>query len=92
MTLATAACTLWQPRMTPSNPQRRKFRPTLPPEPARISISLDELHGMLERFKAMFEESKLAKYIKWAGWGALATVGLELVRIIWLAYRHLRGV
>jgi hypothetical protein len=64
---------------------KRGYNPS-PPEPARLNI--DEI----ERLKKLFEDSPLAKYIKWAGWGALAAVGLELVRIIWLAYRYLHRV
>ena len=76
-----------------NNPARRKpFRPTEPPEPARLNMTLPELHEMLERFKKLFEESPLAKYIKWAGWGAVIAVGLEAIRMIWLAYRYLHGV
>jgi hypothetical protein len=54
--------------------------------PARLNI--DEI----ERLKKLFEDSSLAKYIKWAGWGALTTVALEVLRMLWLAYRYLRGV
>ncbi len=58
------------------------FRPTEPPEPSRLTI--DEV----ERFKKMFEDSPLARYIRWAGWGALLTVVLELLRVGWLVLRY----
>jgi hypothetical protein len=63
---------------------KRGYNPST--EPARLNI--DEI----ERLKKLFEDSSLAKYIKWAGWGALVTAVLEALRIIWLAYRYLHGI
>jgi hypothetical protein len=68
--------------MSPS--RKHGYNPS--PEAARLNI--DEI----ERLKNLFENSSLAKYIKWAGWGALAAVGLEMLRMIWLAYRYFHGV
>ena len=73
--------------MSPKQP--RGYRPTEPPEPARLSMTIEEMHSMLQGFKKLFEDSDLAKYIIWAGWGAVITAGLEIVRILWLAARFL---
>jgi hypothetical protein len=67
-----------------SGSAKRGYNPSA--EPARLNI--DEI----ERLKKLFEDSPLAKYIKWAGWGALVAVGLEVLRMLWLAYRYLHGV
>lgn len=81
-----AACMSWQHRMSPNNPPRRRFQPTEPPEPTRLT--LDEF----VQFKKIFEDSSLATYIKMAGWGALVAVLLEVGRMLWLAYRYYHGV
>lgn len=73
--------------MTEKKP--KGYRPTEPPAPARLNMTVDEMHSMLERFKKLFEDSSLAKYIKWAGWFALLTFVLEGIRILWLSARYL---
>ena len=67
------------------SPKPRAYRPTEPPEPARVNMTLDELHSMLERFKKLFEDSPLAKWIVLAGVGGL----VELVHTLWLAARYM---
>ena len=58
------------------------------PSEKPVRLKIDDI----ERLKKLFEDSSLAKYIKWAGWGALVAVVLEALRMLWLAYRYLRGV
>jgi len=66
------------------------YDPTEKPGPARVNMTVDELHSMLERFKNLFEESKLAWYIKWAGIGGLVVTVVELVRAAIDVYRHFK--
>jgi hypothetical protein len=65
------------------------YRPTEEPGPARLNMTVDEMHSMLERFKKLFEDSALARYIIWAGWFALGTFVLEAIRLVWLSARYL---
>jgi hypothetical protein len=51
-------------------------------------MTVDELHSMLERFKKLFEDSTLAKYIVWAGLFAVLTFALEALHTAWLALRY----
>jgi len=54
-------------------------------------MTVDEMHSMLERFKSLFEDSKLAWYIKLAGIGGIAgiiLVVIELGRVAVELYRH----
>jgi len=44
---------------------------------------------MLERFKNMFEDSRLAKYIVWAGIFSLLTFLIEALHTCWLALRYI---
>ena len=67
----------------------RGYRPTEEPGPARLNMTVDEMHSMLARLKELFEDSKLAKYVVWAGVFAVLTFGLELLRTAWLAARYL---
>ncbi len=68
--------------------KKTRFEPSIVPEPTRLNLTLDELHGMLERFQKMFENSPLARYIKMAGWFALLTFVVELMRMVWLMARY----
>lgn len=58
----------------------RGYRPTEPPEPARLT--LDEF----AQFKKLFEDSPLAFWIKAAGAGGIAAILallIEIVRFFW---------
>jgi hypothetical protein len=66
------------------------YDPTEKPGPARVNMTVDELHLMLERFKKLFEDSSLAKYIKWAGIGGLVLMVIELVRAGIDLYKHFK--
>ena len=66
----------------------RGYRPTEEPGPPRLNMTVDEMHSMLARFKELFEDSKLAKYIILAGVFALLTFALELLHTVWLAARY----
>jgi hypothetical protein len=54
------------------------------PEPTRLT--LDEL----AQFKKMFEDSRLAKYVKMAGIGGLVLMVIELVRVGPYLYQHFK--
>jgi hypothetical protein len=60
--------------------------------PDSPQLTLEQWKETVTFFKNVFEDSSLAVYIKMAGWGALSAVVLELGRMLWLAYRYLRGV
>jgi len=47
------------------------FPALLEPGPVRLNMTVVELHAMLDRFKKLFEDSTLAKYIILAGGCAL---------------------
>jgi hypothetical protein len=54
----------------------RGYRPTEPPEPTRLTI--DEF----AKFKEIFEDSPLAKYVVMAGLGGLAGIVLVLIEVV----------
>lgn len=59
-----------------------------PPVPARL------LPSEIREFREALEDSKLAKWIVFAGIGGIAaTIGalFEIWHLAWLAYRYLRG-
>ena len=74
-------------------PKPRGYIPTEQPEPARLNMTVEELHAMLERFKKFFEESRLAKYVILAGLGGIAGIVLaviEIVRVVIDLVKHYR--
>jgi hypothetical protein len=64
--------------------KKRGFDPTEGPPsgPARVNMTVDEMHSMLERFKKLFEDSSLACWIKLAGAGGIAGMILVLIEIV----------
>jgi hypothetical protein len=72
--------------MTPT--RKVRYEPTEQPGPARLNMTVDELHAMLQRFKSLFEDSTLATYIKMAGITGLILVLIEAGRVIVELYRH----
>ena len=70
--------------------------PEQPGEPqmtaAQYQDQQDFFFGQVERFKKLFEDSTLAKYIVMAGVTGLIVAALEVIRVIWLAYRYLAHV
>jgi hypothetical protein len=77
--------------MPPKPP--RGYIPTEEPGPARLNMTVEELHGMLERFKKLFEDSSLAFWIKAAGAGGIAGIVLviiEIVRVVIELVKHYR--
>jgi len=60
----------------------RGYIPTEEPGPARLNMTVEELHAMLERFKKLFEDSALAKYIILAGLGGIAGIVLAIIEIV----------
>jgi hypothetical protein len=67
--------------VTPTKPTRG-YPPSETPQPVRLTF------GEYAQFKKLFEESSLAWYVKAAAWGAMLTVGLEIIRLVWLALRY----
>jgi hypothetical protein len=72
------------------NKKQRPFDPTEQPGPARVNMTVEELHDMLERFKKLFEDSSLAKYVKLAGIGGLVVAVIEFVRAAIDLYKHFK--
>jgi hypothetical protein len=72
--------------MAGRKPAPATFDPTEAPGKARINMTVDEMHSMLEGFKSLFEDSTLAKYIRWAGvWaivGGLCGIALVLIELV----------
>jgi len=45
-------------------------------------MTVEELHAMLERFKKLFEDSALAKYMILAGLGGIAGTVLAIIELV----------
>src|SRR5882762_2662886 len=60
----------------------RGYIPTEEPGPLRLNMTVEELHAMLERFKKLFEDSALAKYMILAGLGGIAGTVLAIIEIV----------
>lgn len=81
--MVASACA-WS-RMSANKKQSGGFNPA---ESPRLDMTVDQLFSMLARFKSLFEESSLAKWIIMAGATGLAVAILELLRMLWLAIRY----
>jgi len=66
--------------MAPKPP--RGYIPTEEPGPARLNMTVEELHDMLERFKKLFEDSALAKFVILAGLGGIAGIVLAIIEVV----------
>lgn len=60
-----------------------------PPEPARYTAA--EIQDLGYFFKKFLESTPLRKWIILSGLGAAIGAGLEVIRLVWLGIRYLRG-
>jgi hypothetical protein len=74
------------------SPKLERFTPMDPPEPQMTATQYhnqqDFFFSQVERFKKMFEDSTLAKFIIMAGISGVVVAVVELLRVLWLIARY----